>query len=143
MAATFALGAACLLAASVASTEMLARSTRVGKSGAAARAYNEREAGNCRGTPKRVVRRESGCGRSRRRLPVVLTSSRCERTELALGGLCSAEPRFGEPWPPFGRSHIDGLRLRFVGLAGRLARRCADARERQARRLLSGRALLD
>ena len=30
------------------------------------------------------------------------TSSRCERTELALGGLCSAEPRLGEPWPPFG-----------------------------------------
>jgi hypothetical protein len=29
-------------------------------------------------------------------------SSRCERTELALGGLCSAEPRLGEPRPPFG-----------------------------------------
>jgi len=103
----------------------------------------EREAGKLRGTPKRVVRRESGCGRSRCRLRVVLTSSRCERIELALGGFCSAEPRLGEPWPSFGRSHIDGLRLWSVGLAGRLARCCADARERQARRLLSGRALLD
>src|SRR3954447_6073129 len=30
-----------------------------------------------------------------------------ERPELALGGLRSAEPRLGEPWPPLGRAGED------------------------------------
>src|SRR3954465_1435645 len=34
-----------------------------------------------------------------------------ERTELALGRLRSAEPRLGQPWPPFDRSRCD-LRIR-------------------------------
>ena len=32
-----------------------------------------------------------------------------ERAKLALGGLCSAEPRLGEPWPPLGRAGEDRL----------------------------------
>src|SRR4051812_43496950 len=32
-----------------------------------------------------------------------------ERAELALGGLRSAEPRLGEPWPPLGRAGEDWL----------------------------------
>ena len=70
-------------------------------------------------------------------------SSRCERTELVLGGLRSAEPRLGKPWPPLCRSHRDGLRLRTGRLAVGLAHRRADARERQARRFVPGGALLD
>ena len=72
-----------------------------------------------------------------------ITSSLCERTELALGGLGATEPRLGEPWPSFTRSDWDGLGLYFAWLAGRLAHRRADSRERQARRLLRGGALLD
>src|SRR3954463_3254088 len=41
-----------------------------------------------------------------------------EGTELALGRLRSAEPRLGQPWPPFDRSRRD-LRIR--------ANRCPDA----------------
>src|SRR4051794_2220285 len=33
--------------------------------------------------------------------------SRLERTELVLGRLSSAEPRLGQPWPPFYRSGLD------------------------------------
>ena len=43
--------------------------------------------------------------RSRR----ITSSSRCERAKLALGGLRSAEPRLGEPWPPLGRAGEDRL----------------------------------
>ena len=71
------------------------------------------------------------------------TSSRCERTELVLGGLRSTEPRLGEPWPPIARSDGDGLGLGAVGLAGRLAHRRADTRERQANCFPRGGALLD
>jgi hypothetical protein len=72
-----------------------------------------------------------------------ITSSLCERAQLVLGGLCSAEPRLGEPWSPFGRSDVDALRLVTVSIAGGLAYRRADARKRQARCLLRGRALFD
>ena len=72
-----------------------------------------------------------------------ITSSLCERAQLVLGGLCSAEPRLGEPWSPFGRSDVDGLRLVTVSFAGGLAYSRADARKRQARCLLRGRALFD
>src|SRR5450755_2458344 len=73
----------------------------------------------------------------------VRSSDRLERTKLALGGFCSAEPRLGEPWSPFGRSDVDGLRLGVVGLAGGFAHRRADARECQAGRLAPGGALRD
>src|SRR3954470_19347631 len=56
-----------------------------------------------------------------------------ERTELALGRLRSAEPRLGQPWPPFDRSRCD-LRIR--------AGRGSDALVRPRRRLAArGRAL--
>src|SRR5437763_1764497 len=77
------------------------------------------------------------------RRPLAGMSSPCERTELVLGGLRSAEPWLGEPWPPLTRSYWDGLRLGAACLAGRVAHRRADARECQARRLVPGGALLD
>src|SRR5437868_12384131 len=68
-----------------------------------------------------------------------------ERAKLALGGLRSAEPRLGEPWPPLGRAGEDRL-----GAAGgrrrspsRLECRGAHLRERLGDRLGARCALFD
>src|SRR5438477_12571054 len=68
-----------------------------------------------------------------------------ERAKLALGGLRSAEPRLGEPWPALGRAGEDRLVAAGGGRRSpsRLERRRAHLRERLGDRLGARRALLD
>src|SRR4029453_17537155 len=55
-----------------------------------------------------------------------------EKAELTFGGLRSAEPRFSEPWPPFGRAGEDRVRV------GRPRRRPPSRLKRRGAHLCEG-----